>query len=67
VLVRVVVHAGGHGMPGEGMTPELLSALRSAGFKGDLDHGAMYRVTDLELTAEAVAALAASWAGGAKA
>ena len=62
--VRVTVEAGGHGMPGEGMTVELIRALRAAGFEGTPERFAMTRVTDLDLPPEAVAALAASWLGG---
>lgn len=46
------------------MTVELVCALRAAGFEGWPDRNVMTRVTDLDLSPEAVAALAASWAGG---
>jgi hypothetical protein len=58
VRVRVTVTVGGHGMAGEGMTPELVRALRAAGFEGSTEQWAMTRVTDEEMSADEVAAFA---------
>jgi hypothetical protein len=63
VRVRVTVEVGGYGLEGDGMTVELIRALRAAGFEGWPDRNAMYRVTGLDLPPEAVAVLAASWLG----
>ena len=56
--VRVTVTVGGHGMAGEGLTPELVRALRAAGFDGSTEQWTMTRVTDEDLSAVAVTALA---------
>jgi hypothetical protein len=60
MLVRTTVTVGGYGPAGEGMTTELISALRAAGFEGWPERNAMVRETDADLTPEEVAALAAS-------
>jgi hypothetical protein len=65
VRVQVTVQVGGWGPAGEGMTAELIGALRAAGFEGWPERNAMYRVTGAELTAEAAVVLAASWLGSA--
>jgi len=59
--VRVMVTVGGHGMAGEGMTTDLIGALRAAGFEGDPEEWAMTRATDEDMTPEDVAVLAAKW------
>jgi hypothetical protein len=61
VRVRVTVEVGGYGIPGEGMTTELIRALRAAGFEGRPERNTMAKVTDQDLSPDAAVVLAASW------